>query len=198
MQYKLTAILSATNTIGFERKLFSMKDQNDSRTANPMPDTLNETIGVLTRREVEARILAPVVDALGNEFGREKVIAILRQTIIQIAEEQGALLSQLMGGDSLEHFYKSLEFWTKDGALEVETIEQTDEIFSFNVTRCRYAELYEKLGIAELGTTLSCARDFALIRGFNPHIALERTQTLMDGADFCDFRYRLNKNGDEI
>ncbi len=196
MQYKLTAIFSANNSIGFERKLYPMKDQNDSRTANPMPDTLNETIGVLTRREVEARILAPVVDALGNEFGREKVIAILRQTIIHIAEEQGALLSQLMGGDSLEHFYKSLEFWTKDGALEVETIEQTDEIFSFNVTRCRYAELYEKLGIAELGTTLSCARDFALIRGFNPQIALERTQTLMDGADFCDFRYRLNKNGD--
>ncbi len=170
-----------------------MKDQNDSQTANPMPDTLNETIGVLTRREVEARILAPVIDALGNEFGREKVIAILRQTIIHIAEEQGALLNQLMGGDSLEHFYKSLEFWTKDGALEVETIEQTDEVFSFNVTRCRYAELYEKLGIAELGTSLSCARDFSLIRGFNPNITLKRTQTLMEGADFCDFRYRLNK-----
>ena len=174
-----------------------MKDENDSnhdsKATHPIPDTLNETIGVLTRREVEARILAPVIDALGNEFGREKVIGILRETIIQIAEEQGALLSQLMGGDSLEHFYKSLEFWTKDGALEVETIEQTDEIFSFNATRCRYAELYEQLGIAELGTSLSCARDFALIKGFNPNIKLERTQTLMEGADFCDFRYRLNK-----
>lgn len=174
-----------------------MKDANDSnpdsKATNPPPDTLNESIGVLTRREVEARILAPVVDALGNEFGRQKVIGILRETIVRIAEEQGALLSQLMGGNSLEHFYKSLEFWTKDGAIEVETIEQTDEVFSFNVKRCRYAELYEKLGIAELGTSLSCARDFALIKGFNPNIKLKRTQTLMEGADFCDFRYRLNK-----
>lgn len=174
-----------------------MKDANDSnpdsKATNSPPDTLNESIGVLTRREVEARILAPVVDALGNEFGRQKVIGILRETIVRIAEEQGALLSQLMGGDSLEHFYKSLEFWTKDGAIEVETIEQTDEVFSFNVKRCRYAELYEKLGIAELGTSLSCARDFALIKGFNPNIKLKRTQTLMEGADFCDFRYRLNK-----
>jgi predicted hydrocarbon binding protein len=174
-----------------------MKDGNDSnpdsKATNPPPDTLNESIGVLTRREVEARILAPVVDALGNEFGRQKVIGILRETIVRIAEEQGALLSQLMGGNSLEHFYKSLEFWTKDGAIEVETIEQTDEVFSFNVKRCRYAELYEKLGIAELGTSLSCARDFALIKGFNPNIKLKRTQTLMEGADFCDFRYRLNK-----
>ena len=174
-----------------------MKDGNDSnpdsKATNPPPDTLNESIGVLTRREVEARILAPLVDALGNEFGRQKVIGILRETIVRIAEEQGALLSQLMGGDSLEHFYKSLEFWTKDGAIEVETIEQTDEVFSFNVKRCRYAELYEKLGIAELGTSLSCARDFSLIKGFNPNIKLKRTQTLMEGADFCDFRYRLNK-----
>ena len=174
-----------------------MKDGSDSnpdsKATNPPPDTLNESIGVLTRREVEARILAPLVDALGNEFGKQKVIGILRETIVRIAEEQGVLLSQLMGGDSLEHFYKSLEFWTKDGAIEVETIEQTDEVFSFNVKRCRYAELYEKLGIAELGTSLSCARDFALIKGFNPNIKLKRTQTLMEGADFCDFRYRLNK-----
>lgn len=175
-----------------------MTDKNDAKKStdagNPPPDTLNEAIGVLTRREVEARILAPVMEALGNEFGREKVIAILRDTIVKIAEEQGAALSQLMGGDSLEHFYESLRFWTMDNALEIDFIEQTDEAFSFDVTRCRYAELYEKLGILELGTSLSCARDFALIKGFNPNITLKRTQTLMEGADCCDFRYRVQKN----
>ncbi len=31
-------------------------------------DTLTETIGVLTRREVEARILIPLIDALGEKF----------------------------------------------------------------------------------------------------------------------------------
>ena len=34
------------------------------------PDTLNE-IGVLRRREIEARILMPVLKALGAEFGDE-------------------------------------------------------------------------------------------------------------------------------
>ena len=33
------------------------------------PDTLNE-IGVLKRREIEARILMPVLEALGAQFGR--------------------------------------------------------------------------------------------------------------------------------
>ncbi len=70
-------------------------------------------------------------------------------------------------------------------------IEESDEVLSFNVTRCRYAELYESLGIREIGTSFSCTRDLALIEGFNPDIALERTQTIMEGAPHCDFRYRI-------
>jgi hypothetical protein len=76
-------------------------------------------------------------------------------------------------------------------------IEQTEDVFSFNVTRCRYAELYEKLGIRELGSALSCARDYALIEGFNPDVSLKRTQTIMEGAPHCDFRYGLKKGKDE-
>jgi hypothetical protein len=52
-----------------------MTDKNvnpkSTRNANPPPDTLNEAIGVPTRREVDPRILAPVIEALGNEFGRD-------------------------------------------------------------------------------------------------------------------------------
>ena len=37
-------------------------------------DRLN-AVGVLTRREIEARILAPVIDALGARFGRDEIAA---------------------------------------------------------------------------------------------------------------------------
>lgn len=69
-----------------------MNDTNSNADTNQqsLPDTLNEVIGVLTRREVEARILAPVIEALGNEFGRDKVVAVLRDTIVKIAEMEGA------------------------------------------------------------------------------------------------------------
>jgi predicted RNase H-like nuclease len=154
------------------------------------PDTLNARIGVLTRREVEARILAPVIDALGREFGRDEVIAIVRETIIRIAQEQGAQLAKTMGGDSLAAFADSLRFWTQDNALEIDVLAQDEQRFDFNVTRCRYAELYRALGIPELGAVLSCNRDWALIQGFNPEVELTRTQTIMQGARFCDFRYR--------
>lgn len=163
-------------------------------TSNPSapPDRLNE-VGVLTRREIEARLVAPLVEAFAQEFGRERVLEITRQTIIRIAREQGAQLSAGMGGCTLAHFAASLDAWKKDDALQIEVLEQTEERFSFNVTGCRYAEMYRLLGIAELGSVLSCNRDSALIEGFNPQISLNRTQTIMAGALFCDFRYEVRK-----
>ena len=96
--------------------------------------------------------------------------------------------------EGLNHFIKTLQFWTRNDALEIEVIEESDDVLSFNVTRCRYAELYESLGIRDIGTIFSCARDYALIEGFNPDVSLTRTQTIMEGAPFCDFRYRLKKS----
>jgi hypothetical protein len=49
--------------------------------------------------------------------------------------------------------------------------------------------MYRALGIPELGEVLSCQRDAALIEGFNPEVTLTRTQTIMQGAPCCDFRY---------
>ena len=155
--------------------------------SNP-PDRLN-AIGVLTRREIEARILAPLLEALGNEFGRERVLEIARQTIIEVARQQGAQLAQNTGGNDLEHLAASLDVWKQDDALQIDVLEQSEDRFAFNVTRCRYAEMYRLLGIPELGALLSCNRDWALIQGFNPDVRLERTQTIMEGAPFCDFRY---------
>jgi hypothetical protein len=172
-------------------------NNNSDKESQDFEDNLNAKIGVLTRREVEARILAPMLDAMGEAFGRDRVLQVMRDTIIRIAKKQGSELAGRMGGVTFQHFAESLRFWTMDDALEIDVIEQTEEKFSFNVTRCRYAELYEKLGIREIGSSLSCARDFALIEGFNPDVTLERTQTIMEGAPYCDFRYCLKKREKE-
>ena len=55
------------------------------------------------------------------------------------------------------------------------------------------AEADRELGIPELGAILSCNREAALIGGFNPDVALARTQTIMGGATHCDFRYRMEE-----
>jgi len=157
---------------------------------------LNE-IGVLRRREIEARILAPVLEALGREFGRERVLEIARQAIVQIAREQGRQLAEKVGANSLAQFAANLGTWTREDALQLQVIRQDEEEFSFDVTRCRYAELYTSLGIPELGSILSCGRDYSLIEGFNSGISLSRTKTIMEGATHCDFRFRKRNSMEE-
>ena len=167
------------------------------------PDTLTQQIGVLTRREVEARILAPIIDALGEEFGREKVIATVAEAIVNLSREQGDQLAESMGGRGCDAFEQSLQYWTKDDALKLDVLEKNDSTLDFNVVRCRYSEMYRELGIPELGAVFSCNRDYALIEGFNPDAKLTRTQTLMEGKSHCDFRYEFpsdqvsNENSNE-
>lgn len=155
-----------------------------------LQDDLNRKIGVLTRRETEARILAPLIKALADEFGRERVEKVVSETIISLAREQGASLSAEFG-DSLGSFLETLKFWMKDGAMEIEILDQSDTRLDFDVKRCRYAELYATLGIKELGAMLSCNRDYSLIEGFNPDASLRRDKTIMAGDSCCTFRYQF-------
>ena len=154
------------------------------------PDELN-AIGVLVRREIEARLLIPVIEALAIRFERQQVLEVVRQTIVEIARQQGRQLAESCPVKDLQAFAGTLENWEKGDAMEIQVLEQNSQCFSFDVHRCRYAEMYQSLGAAELGVLLSCSRDYSLIEGFNPAIHLRRTQTLMEGAKSCDFRYRL-------
>ena len=152
-------------------------------------DRLN-AVGVLTRREIEARILAPVIDALGRRFGRDEVVAIVRETIAGLARAQGRAMAEARGDASLGTFATTLGPWTRDDALRLQVVQATSDTSAFAVTRRREAEMYRARGVPELGEVLSCQRDAALIEGFNPDVTLTRTQTIMQGASHCDFRYR--------
>ncbi|MCR4428261.1 MAG: L-2-amino-thiazoline-4-carboxylic acid hydrolase [Caldiserica bacterium] len=153
-------------------------------------------IPVLLRREIEARILRPFLEKLCQRFPEEKVLEALKETIWEIAQEQGKELRERMGGNSLEHFKKSQEAWRTGGAVEIEVIKDTPSEYSYLVHRCLYAELYDSLGLKNLGFILSCMRDFPLIEGFNPEIKLERKGTIMEGSPTCDFRYFLKSKGE--
>jgi hypothetical protein len=158
---------------------------------NPRPPGLT----LLNQREIEARIVGPLVRAFAAEIGDERTLAIVGRVVRELAEQSGGDLASALGDATLEAFAKTLDRWRENGALEIEVLEQTAEALSFNVTRCRYAEMYHALGLADLGASLSCQRDGALAHGFNPAIHLDRTQTIMGGAPYCDFRFRLDADG---
>lgn len=164
-----------------------------------MADTNPEvaSLGILARREIEAAVIAPLVAAFRKRFGDEAVLPVLAEVIEGLAREHGARLAREAGGGTMRAFGTIWEPWTRGGALEIEWLERSDTALSFNVTRCRYAEMYRQMGIPELGRYLSCGRDAALVEGFSPDIELTRTGTIMEGAPVCDFRYRLRAKGGE-
>ena len=73
-------------------------------------------------------------------------------------------------------------------ALDYEVVTDDGERFDMDVRRCAYAEMMERLGARDVGHLLICNFDFPLAR--RAGLELTRTQTRMQGADFCDFRYR--------
>lgn len=155
-----------------------------------MDDAINERIGVLLRREIEARALQPFYRAVAAEIGEARARALLADVVIDAAREGGRAMRAGVDDAGLEAFASGWEPWFRGGALEVEVLEHSDDRWRFNVTRCRYAELYRALDMSDLGAVLSCNRDAALVEGFDDAIRFERTQTLMEGAGHCDFHYR--------
>ena len=146
---------------------------------------------LLEQRKIEAKVLAPLIRAFEDEFGKEKTHALVGKTIEALARSDGASISQELEGSPIEKVAALLPKFNEGDALELDVLKQNDSCYEFNVTRCRFAEFYKELGIPELGRLLSCNRDFALSEGISSELELERSQTIMEGASHCDFRFRV-------
>jgi hypothetical protein len=152
---------------------------------------MTESLPILTQRRIEAAFAKGVYDEMKAELGEATAKRILANAVIKLARQAAADMAREAGGEvSLDSFRAILPRWTAEDALRIEVLKATDDEFHFNVTRCRYAEMYRAMGLADLGATLSCNRDGAFCEGYDSRLKLERTQTLMAGAGHCDFRYR--------
>jgi hypothetical protein len=154
-------------------------------------------IGILARRTIEAGVIAPIYAEMCAQLGEAKAQSILDRAIRDAAIGAArSFADRTPGGTSLRSFQDLQHLWTQDDALTIEVLKATDTEFHYNVRRCRYAETYREMGLGPVGHLLSCNRDAAFCVGYDSRIKLERTQTLMQGASHCDFRYRLEAAGD--
>ena len=150
---------------------------------------------ILERRRIEAAILRHVFEVIEARSGRQEAEAVIGETCSRSAIEQGkAMADALDHPATFEDFRAIMPLWTAEDALEIEPIEMTDERMDFDVTRCRYSEMYKEMGLGDIGHLLSCNRDGDFCLGYNSDMELTRTQTIMKGASHCDFRYRMKKD----
>jgi hypothetical protein len=159
-----------------------------------MSDT--QSMAMLERRRIEAAMLKHVYDVLKASHGVEAAQRAIADAVRKSAMEQGRQMAEAQGPErSLTTFIEGHEPWLRGDALTIEVKERSDTRYRYNVTRCKYAEMYRDMGLGEIGHLLSCQRDATFCEGYDPRLKLERTQTLMQGASHCDFDYTFERKG---
>ena len=149
-------------------------------------------LGILARRRIEAGVIKPIYETLCKHLGKAQAQQIIGEAIAATAVQVGReFAAREPGGADIRSFVALQRLWTQDDALQVEVLRADDGGFSYDVHRCRYAEMYHAMGLGEIGHLLSCNRDDAFIAGYDPRVQLKRTTTLMQGAKRCDFRYTV-------
>ena len=157
-----------------------------------MTEATPNAIPMIERRRIEAAILKHVFDILkashGVEVAKKTIADAVRSSSIEQAKEFAAKVG---GKTTMQTFIDRQALWKLGNSMEMEVKEQTETSYVFNVTRCRYAEMYRDMGLGEIGHLLSCQRDATFCEGYDKRLRLTRTQTLMQGASHCDFNYTL-------
>lgn len=140
----------------------------------------DELAPMLERRRIEAEILSEVYETVKAAQGVAEARRVVAESVRRSAIAQGKAMAEAQGGaPGLEGFEAIQPLWTRGGTLEVEVREKGAKVFAFDVTRCRYAEMYRAMGLAEIGPLLSCQRDGSFCEGYDPRIKFTRTQTII-------------------
>ncbi len=157
-----------------------------------MPPTATvEDLSLLERRRIEAGVLVPMIRTFQAEFGEERVNQLVGKTIREIARTQGEAIRERAHIETMADFKVRMGAGPiSEGSLIVDVVDDGPTSYGFNVTTCKFVEMYREMGAGDLGFLLSCNRDAASFEGMAPGLEFERTQTRMQGAAFCDFRYR--------
>jgi len=152
----------------------------------------NKKLTRIEKRAIEAQAIAPVIEMVSKRMGKEEALEVLKEVNEQEAFERGQNTARTAGLSTIEELVKDVSTWGDGGEWKIDVLEETSKTYCFNVHRCLYYEKYKELGLEKFGVQLSCCRDEPFARGLDPKLRLSRTQTIMEGADFCDFRYQVD------
>ncbi len=114
---------------------------------------MTDSMPILTRRRIEAEFARGVYEEMTAELGEATAKRILTAAVVRLAREAASRMAlEAPGGTpDLDSFRAIQHLWTAEDALRTEVLESTATTYHFNVTRCRYAEMYRGMGLEELG-----------------------------------------------
>jgi hypothetical protein len=142
---------------------------------------------------LQAKVIKPILDALRTELGKEKADALIGNALRAHVREEYHKIGDRKTGTPYEKWVKVWdELRPRIGEnVQREYYKNDADGREYNVKRCRFAEFFKELGEPELGKILMCDFDYYVAEIGEPTVELTRKQTIMEGADSCDFRYRF-------
>jgi L-2-amino-thiazoline-4-carboxylic acid hydrolase len=150
---------------------------------------MNAKPSVLEAVKIQARGVIPIVKTLERELGKTRAHLIVGNALAEdYAQWQGRRIPA-------RNLHPRESSGTTVFPVESVVVDDTDSSFGVNMTTCRFAEYFRSIGEPEIGALLTCGVDFANEANLRPNWEFRRTQTLMQGAPFCDLRWRLKSSG---
>ena len=150
-------------------------------------------LSLLEEVKLQVRVLLPVVRAIRERLGREEANRLIETALRDWSRDLHRRIGEEKSGSAREQWdgiWADMRPRIGD-SIDREMLEETDTVRNYNVTRCAYAEFFKALGEPELGRFLLCDIDFDIAEVGAPDVEFTRTQTIMSGAPYCDFRYRF-------
>ncbi len=158
-----------------------------------METPTTSAISLLDEVKLQATVLVPVLRALRAELGRERADRVVGTALADWSRDLYRRIGEDKGGTARERWDA---IWADlrpriAGSVDQEMLRNDATAREFNVTSCSYAEFFKALGEPELGALLVCDLDFRIAEIGGASVELTRSQTIMKGAPYCDFRYRF-------
>ena len=130
--------------------------------------------------------LACLAEALIDRIGKQGeyiIYDLLREE--RLAANQG-------NTRSVEDFIKNFTSEEKTpnlftAGLAMRVISKSEREAVVYVRECEWARYFQERH-PQVGYLMACSTDEAAYRAFNPNLRLQRTETIMEGSDKCDFR----------
>jgi hypothetical protein len=150
-------------------------------------------LSLLEKTQIQAQVLVPVMRALRDELGREKADALVRDALREWSKALFAGIGNDIEGSPKRKWAVMqsalADFTEKEVSFEM--LRQDKQAYEFDVTFCRFAQFFRALGEPELGALLVCATDVDIVDAAGSDVSFDRSQTLMQGAPCCTFRYKF-------
>jgi predicted nucleic-acid-binding Zn-ribbon protein len=153
-------------------------------------ETNIQNVSLLVEVQLQMQVIQPILEKLRTELGKDRAMKVLCESLHDYYKNLYSEQSDSIKGTPVEKWAAMNEGMAKrGGVLDIEVIKKDKNSLKLKVKKCGYAEFYKSIGEPELGYKMGCERDFHVVNAAGGGIELKRTQTIMEGADHCDFNY---------